>query len=157
MFDSLRCWAPLYLLLQRKLGHPTMPSLDLSFSPLPTSDLVSRESQKTRKFEMEGGLLWVRVSNQTDGQDPFSGFAGIWRKIQLYGWKEHDEISVPSKFQLNQTARSEDINISIRSIFCRWFDDLMRQQLDLILNQLIHEIVPHHHQANRQIFTTSLA
>ena len=32
--------------------------------PLPGGDLVSRESQKTREFGMEGGvLLGVRVSN----------------------------------------------------------------------------------------------
>ena len=42
-----------------------MPSLGLSFSPFPAGDLVSRESQKTKKFGMEGGmLLGVRVSNK---------------------------------------------------------------------------------------------
>ena len=49
-----------------------MPSLGLSFSSLPDGDLVSRESQKTRKLEMEGGLLRVRVSNKTNGEDQFS-------------------------------------------------------------------------------------
>ena len=50
VLDSLRPQSPLGLLLQNKLEHPMMPSLGLNFSPFPTSDLVSRESQKTRKF-----------------------------------------------------------------------------------------------------------
>ena len=50
VLDSLRRQSPLVLLLQNKLEHLMMPSLGLSFSPFPAGDLVSRESQKTRKF-----------------------------------------------------------------------------------------------------------
>ena len=57
VFDSLRRRSPRVLLLQNKLGHLMMPSLNLSFSPFPSGDLVSRESKKTRKFGMEGGVL----------------------------------------------------------------------------------------------------
>ena len=53
VLDSLRHWSPLVLLLQNKLEHPMMPSLGLSFSPFPASDLVSRESQKTTEFRVE--------------------------------------------------------------------------------------------------------
>ena len=53
VFDSLRRRSSLVLLLQNKLRHPMMPSLGLSFSPLPAGDLVSRESQKTREFGVE--------------------------------------------------------------------------------------------------------
>ena len=53
VFDSLRRRSSLVLLLQNKLGLPMMPSWGLSFSPLPAGDMVSRESQKTREFEVE--------------------------------------------------------------------------------------------------------
>ena len=87
-----------------------MPSLGLNFSPLPAGDLVSRESQKTRKFGMEGGvLLGFRVSNKTDGRDQFSVFPGVRWKIRLCRLKEHGEVSIPSKIQPNRTAGSKDI------------------------------------------------
>ena len=70
VFDSLRHRSSLVLLLQNKLGLPMMPSL--SFSPLPSSDLLSRESQKIKKFGMEGGvLLGVRVSNKLTNEINF--------------------------------------------------------------------------------------
>ena len=130
--DPLRCRAPLVSLLQSKLGHSTTPSFSLSLSPLPASDLVSRESQKTRKLKMGGGeLLGVRAYNQTDREDWFLGSLGVQWKIQLCRWKEHGEIDMPSKFQPNRTARSKDINISIVSVSGHWSDDLLRQQLSI--------------------------
>ena len=57
MFDSLRRRSPLVLLLQIKLGLPMMPCLGLSFSPFLSGDLVSRESQKTKKIQSGGGEL----------------------------------------------------------------------------------------------------
>ena len=57
VFDSLRRRSSLVLLLQNKLGLPMMPSLGLSFSPLPGGDLVSRESQKTKRIWSGGGEL----------------------------------------------------------------------------------------------------
>ena len=75
VFDSLRRRCPLVLLLQNKLGHPMMPSLGLSFSPFPAGNMVSRESQKTRKFRMEGGvLLGFRVSNKLTDEINFRCF-----------------------------------------------------------------------------------
>ena len=53
VLDSLRRQSPLDLLLQNKLKHPMMLSLGLIFSPFPAGDLVSKESQKTRKFGVE--------------------------------------------------------------------------------------------------------
>ena len=52
-FDPLRRRSSLVLLLQKKLRLLMMPSLGLSFSPFRAGDMVSRESQKTRKFGME--------------------------------------------------------------------------------------------------------
>ena len=57
VLDSLQRRSPLVLLLQNKLGHPMMPSLGLSFSPFPAGDLVSRESQKTKRIRSGGGKL----------------------------------------------------------------------------------------------------
>ena len=75
VFDSLRRRSSLVLLLQNKLRLSIMPSLGLSFSPLPAADLMSRESQKTKKFGMEGGvLLRVRVSNNLTDEINFRCF-----------------------------------------------------------------------------------
>ena len=56
-FDLLRRRSSLVLLLQSKLGLPMMPSWSLSFSPFPAGDLVSRESQKTKRIQSGGGEL----------------------------------------------------------------------------------------------------
>ena len=143
MLDPLRCRAPFNLLLQSKLGHPTTPSLGLSFSPLPSGDLVSRESQKTRKSK------WKEEDFKS------LGLPRLWLKIQPYRWKEHNKINLPSKFQINWTARSKDINVSIWSIFGRRSDDLTHQRMDFLFNRLIHEILPRLPQVNHQIFATS--
>ena len=73
---------------------------------------------------MRGGLLEVRVSKKIDGQDQFSEFPRVWQKIQPCGWKEHDEISLPSRIQPDQTARLGDISNPSWSISSRRSDGL---------------------------------
>ena len=52
-------------------------------------------------------------------------FPGVQRKIRPCGWKEHGEVGIPPKIQLNRTAGSEDISLPSWSIPGRRSDGLI--------------------------------